>query len=186
VIVLDNGDWLCPSFAGNKTGWETFVNISADGGVTWEKSEKVPIDQGSNVRPTVWESLPGKVHMLFRTPSGSICRIDSEDGGHSWGQARATSLSDGIGAIDLAKLTDGEVALAHIISSVGGGDTLVVSLSEDNGETWPFTYVLDGDGSDGSSNPAVVTSPEGISIAHTSKGGNITFRRLSVEHLKNL
>jgi hypothetical protein len=65
---------------------------------------------------------------------------------------------------------------------------MAVSLSEDDGNTWPIGLTLeDADLRIAGSirDPAVVRSPEGISATYT-KGSNIVFWRLSVEHIRGL
>ena len=201
VIVLSNGDWLAPSSINTKTAWDAYADISSDGGKTWKKSQLVPLDhehfEGKGViQPTLWESKPGKVHMLLRSMCGFICRSDSEDGGRTWCPVYPTNLPNNNSGIDLAQLEDGELALVY--NPVGQKNVdlgkripLIVSLSEDNGQTWPFTHILEDEDGHGElasdcefSYPAAVTSPEGVSIAYTWKRRNIAFVRLSVEHIK--
>lgn len=201
VIILANGDWLAPSSTKAETAWDAFVDISSDRGKSWVRSQPVPLDherfEGKGIiQPALWESEPNKIHMLVRSTCGLICRSDSEDGGRTWCPAYPTSLPSNNSGIDVARLEDGELVLAYNPVSLrspglGKRTPLVVSLSEDNGHTWPFTYVLDGNGPrDGKtrrpefSYPSAVPSPEGVSLAYTWKRSNIAFRRLSIEHIK--
>ena len=86
---------------------------------------------------------------------------------------------------------DGELALMHGIrqdNGKSGSTRMAVSLSEDDGITWPIGLTLeDADLRIAGSirDPAVVRSPEGISATYT-KGRNIVFWRLSVEHIRGL
>ena len=64
---------------------------------------------------------------------------------------------------------------------------ITISLSEDNGHTWPFTYILDEEPAAcyyKFFSPAAIPSPEGVSIAYSLDRENITFIRLSIEHIK--
>jgi len=199
VIVLDNGDWLAPSSVIEDQTWGAVVDISENGGETWERSEVVPLDREEfegrgAVQPTLWESAPGIVHMLLRSTSGLVLRSDSGDGGRTWSPAYSTGIPNSESGIDLAVMENGELALVHnpVGKNRGKRTPLVVSLSEDNGLTWPYCYALEEDISDTPdvenefSYPAVIRSPEGISLTYTWKRRNIAFWRLSIEHLKDL
>lgn len=189
-IVLGDGSLLAGSSIERKGGWnDVFVDRSLDGGSTWEKSELVPIDHGrvagpGVIQPTLWESNPGSVHMLVRSTGGSICRSDSADGGRTWCQLYAISLPNNGSGIDLARLADGRIALAYNPISVNRGrrNPLVLSISKDNGTTWPETLTLEPEGEEREeySYPAVIPHAGGISLTYTWRRERIAFVRLDL------
>src|SRR3546814_13002149 len=56
------------------------------------------------IQPALWESAPGKVHMLLRSSAGVICRSDSEDYGKTWSPVYKTDLPNPNSGIDATKL----------------------------------------------------------------------------------
>lgn len=141
-IVLSNGDWLAPASIEKKNHWQAFVDISKDKGKSWTKSNLIHFADNSScgkgvIQPTLWESIPGHVHMLMRSTSGNITRSDSSDYGNSWTQAKATELPSNNSGIDLVKLSNNKLALIYNPTSVHKRRTpLRVSISSDNGASW--------------------------------------------------
>lgn len=181
-IVLSDGTCLAPAAVErHDRSWDVFVTRSEDGGRTWEAGELVALDRSrikgrGVIQPTLWESGPGRVHMLMRSSCGRICRSDSEDGGRTWSPVRKTELPNNNSGIDLAKLADGTLALAF--NPVSGDwaprTPLSIAFSTDNGETWPRR--LDVETGEGEySYPAIIPTPEGIAMTYTWKREKIAF-----------
>lgn len=203
VIVLSDGAWLAPAST-EEGGWKAFADISTDGGKTWRKSNDIcipglnysdiqkvnsdiPVSEQSFVgrgviQPTLWESEPGRVHMLMRSSEGSIYRSDSEDGGRSWTEAYATTLPNNNSGIDVAKLENGVLALVYnpVGISWGPRTPIVLSTSGDNGRTWKQELVLEDEPGE-FSYPAVISDGKDIFVAYTWKRERIAFWKLSME-----
>ncbi|NLC68179.1 MAG: exo-alpha-sialidase [Clostridiaceae bacterium] len=187
-VVLHDGTWLAPASVESKY-WDSFVDITADGGRTWTAASLVPINHGKFcgkgvIQPTIWESEPNRVHMLLRSTSGRIYRSDSEDGGRTWCEIYETSLPNNNSGIDAAKLDDGSIALVYnpVGKNWGPRTPLVVSLSKDNGTTWPYTCVLEYEEGE-YSYPAIVARGDEISITYTWKRERIAYVRCTVEDI---
>lgn len=200
-IRLADGTWVAPASVESDV-WDAFVDISRDCGQTWTKSQLVPIHrsvlsvadtaalslpvpelsfQGKGViQPTLWESEPGVVHMLLRSTAGRIYRSDSTDGGHTWCAAYPTSLPNNNSGIDLAKLENGTLVLAYnpVVENWGPRTPLVLSVSEDNGDTWGHEFVLE-DGEGEYSYPAIVSRGNDLCLTYTWKRERIAFWRMS-------
>lgn len=149
-IILSDGTWLAPASIEKYTHWDAFVDITRDEGKTWFKSGVIPLNheklKGKGViQPTLWESEPGKVHMLLRSTEGFVYRSDSNDYGLTWNEAYATKLPNNNSGIDLIKLEDGNLVLVYnpIDVNWGARTPIVCSVSEDNGQTWGDYYILD-------------------------------------------
>lgn len=196
VLVLLNGDWIAPLIDASEGHLAAFAHISEDCGEKWTKGKSVRLRDeylgGEAPHPPLpWESGPGNLHMLVRSTAGKAFRCDSRDSGRTWSPGEPVELPELADGMDLAAMGDGELALMHGIrqdNGKSGATRMAVSLSEDDGNTWPIGLTLeDADlriaGS--ISDPAVVRSPEGISATYT-KGRNIVFWRLSVEHIGGL
>lgn len=196
-IITHDGVWLAPAsleseilaageFEGNGR-WDAFVDISRDWGKSWEQSSLVPVDHLSLrgegiIQPALWESAPGRVHMLLRSTEGMIYRSDSSDGGRTWNEAYATSLPNNNSGIDLVKLQDHSLLLVY--NPVSGGRTsaprtpLVTALSRDNGMTWEQLMTLE-DGPGAYCYPSVLSNKGNLYIAYTWNNEKIAFWSVS-------
>lgn len=190
-IVLHDGTWLAPASVEFKY-WDSFVDISKDNGKTWTASQFVPVSHiefcgKGTIQPTLWESEPNKVHMLLRSTCGWIYRSDSEDGGKTWCEIYPTSLPNNNSGIDVVKLDGGTLALIYnpVGENWGPRTPIVVSLSMDNGETWPYTCVLDDDEDKEAefSYPSIVARGNMLSMVYTWKRQSIAYVRCSVEDI---
>lgn len=177
-IVLADKSWLAGASLESGGRWDAFVDRSVDGGRTWTASDPVPLNHaafpGSGViQPTLWESRPGRVHMLLRSTAGYICRSDSDDSGLTWSPAAPTHLPHNNSGIDLARLADGRLVLAY--NPVTSGRTpLSLAVSGDNGETWRrFADLEAGEGE--YSYPAILPTRTGVAVAYTWKRQRIAF-----------
>ena len=201
-IVLADGSWVAPTSRETETEWDAAVTISHDRGGSWELGGPVALDHGTFggkgiIQPTLWDSSPGRVHMLLRSTAGRIYRSDSTDGGRSWSAAYATPLENNNSGIDLARLGDGRLALAHnpVPISWGKRTPLVISVSEDNGTTWSQAAVLEDEDPvfdeekvrldrahrpNEFSYPAVVADRDHVLTTYTWKRERIRFRRVEI------
>ncbi|PNT91428.1 sialidase family protein [Clostridium thermosuccinogenes] len=201
MLVLSNGAWIAPAST-EKGMWKAFADISYDDGRTWLRSEDICIDflkhspadtdnatvseqsflRRGVIQPTLWESEPGKVHMLLRSTEGFIYRSDSEDYGKSWSEAYPTALPNNNSGIDLVRLGNGVLYLAYnpIGENWGPRTPIVLAASSDNGISWKEQLVLD-DGPGEFSYPAVISDGEDILITYTWKRENIAFWRISTQ-----
>jgi predicted neuraminidase len=207
-IVAADGAWLAPaSLEGER--WDCFVDISADGGQTWEASDPVPVDRRAIagpglIQPSLWETAPGDVHMLTRSTGGFVCRSDSADGGRGWGAAYPTTLPNNNSGLDLVRLDDGTLVLAHnpVGASWGPRTPLVLSTSWDDGASWEQAVVLEDEGVPPDfagvtpadtgieidsraefSYPAVVAVNDGVAVAYTWKRRRIAYIEVKGEAL---
>ncbi len=204
-IYLKNGDILAPASLEGET-WDAFVDISEDNGVTWKQSELVPVRRaGYNIQmvhypynkhrcfgkgiiqPTLWQDEKGDVHMLLRSTSSRIFRSDSVDNGRTWNLAYATSLPNNNSGIDLVKVPGEVLVLAYNPTDnlpnyyKGPRTPLVVSYSEDNGESWKEFVTLE-DGPGGFSYPAIICNDKNeIFITYTWKRERIVFVKIKYE-----
>lgn len=188
-IALSDGSWLAglsdePAGAEPETwNWLAYTCRSTDGGATWGDVARVPyasapIKGGGSgiIQPTLWESAPGRVHMLLRSTCGFICRSESADFGRTWSEARPTGFPNNNSGIDVARLSDGTLALAcnPISKNWGARTPLSLFLSRDNGLTWPDRLDLEA-GPGEYSYPAVIPAADGFAVSYTWKRERIAF-----------
>lgn len=180
-IVLSDGSWLAPNSLEDGNKWRVLTDRSRDGGLTWTASPEADMDrslitgQGA-IQPTLWESLPGKIHMLTRSSCGFICRADSSDYGNTWSELRPTLLPNNNSGIDLDKAPDGTILLAFnkVSKNWGSRTPLNLAASIDGGESWQDVYELETIPGE-YSYPAVVATPEGFAGTYTWKRDSIAF-----------
>ena len=180
-IILSDGSWLAPNSLENGNKWRVLTDRSQDGGLTWVASPEVTMDrtlitgQGA-IQPTIWESSPGKVHMLTRSSSGFICRSDSSDYGNTWCELRPTPLPNNNSGIDLDKAPDGTILLAFnkVPKNWGSRTPLNLAASFDGGQNWQDAYELEIAPGE-YSYPAVIATPEGFAGTYTWKRESIVF-----------
>ncbi|MCR8629654.1 sialidase family protein [Paenibacillus radicis (ex Xue et al. 2023)] len=203
-IVLTNGTWLAPASTENGI-WKAFVDSSSDQGDSWVRSQDIGIgsfDENSSIeevtdsnipvstqsfygrgviQPTLWESEPGKVHMLLRSSEGRIYRSDSSDYGRTWNDAYPTQLPNNNSGIDLVKMDNGTLVLAYnpVETNWGPRTPLVLACSNDNGASWGNELVLvEGEGE--YSYPAILSDGNDIYVTYTWKRENIAFVQCSL------
>lgn len=206
IYLSDNKTILAPaSLEGDS--WNGFVDISCDEGKTWEMSELVPLrrinpnerrirDRVYNkyfcfgkgvIQPTLWEDNDGNVNMLLRSTSSRIFRSTSIDKGKTWSLAYDTGLPNNNSGIDLAKLSDGTLVLSYnprenIPGMTKGARTpLILSYSEDNGETWQELCVLENE--DGAfAYPSIISNEnDEIMVVYSANREKIIYWHIEVE-----
>ena len=181
-IILSNGTWIAG--ASHEEGqWNAFADISKDNGKTWQASKYIVLDRttlkGKGViQPTLWESAPGKVHMLLRSSAGAIYRSDSDDFGETWSPAYPAGLPNPNSGIDLTRLPDGTLVLAYNPDAKdwGSRSPLSLAISFDNGKTWPKILDIDaGKKEDEFSYPAVISYGDTVAVCYTWKRKKIAY-----------
>lgn len=194
-IRLSSGALAAPASIETKTRWDAFVDLSFDDGATWNPTSLIPLrraerpEDGSTpapglvvnkgvIQPTLWESEPGRVHMLLRSTERYIYRSDSADGGRTWCEAYATELPNNNSGIDLASTDGGSLALA--CNPVTRHRTpLVLRFSSDNGQTWGDEFVLEDEPGE-YSYPAVLCVGDELHLTYTWRRERIAYWRLTM------
>ncbi len=182
-VVLSDGTWLAGASNELNKVWNAFADYSTDQGQTWQSTGYLSLDRSQIpeegiIQPTLWESAPGKVHMLLRSSAGKICRSDSEDYGRSWSEVYLTGLPNPNSGIDVARFEDGTLALAYNRDDENWGARapLTVALSEDNGKTWPRLIDLEtGGDEDEFSYPAIISFGDSVAVTYTWQRKKIAF-----------
>jgi len=193
-IILSDGTWLAPASI-EKGWWEAFVDRSPDLGKSWQAGSLIKMDktmfvngdinitpEGHGViQPTLWESEPGKFHMLLRSSCANVYRSDSDDYGHNWCSVYKTDLEHNNSGIDIVKLKTGTLVLAYNPSRTRGVRTpLTLSCSRNNGQSWEHIITLENEPHKVNnraefSYPAIIETSSGLAITYTWKRKIIKF-----------
>ncbi|WP_461225353.1 sialidase family protein [Lacticaseibacillus suihuaensis] len=189
-LRLQSGDLLAP--ASTEAGeWNCFVDRFD--GTTWQRSANVPLDrfrlQGTGIiQPTLWQSADGTVHMLMRSSEGYVFRSDSKDDGRTWAQAYALDVPNNNCGIDVARLADGTLVLAHnpVSGNWAARTPMILATSTDDGRHFDPLLWLDHVPADKNivaaefSYPAIVASGQDVYVTYTWKRATIAFWHLRI------
>lgn len=141
AIALPSGRILLPLYSdGFNVG---LMAISDDEGAKWRASK--PIVGLGDVQPTLAVRKNGDIVALLRDNGAAPSRVMksvSKDQGESWSVARDTDLPNPGSSLAVVGLADGRWALVYN-DTESGRNRLAVSLSKDEGETWPFKRYLE-------------------------------------------
>ena len=185
-ILLNDGAQLAPGSVESRTRWDCFTDRSVDGGRTWQRSALVPMDHDAGrgkgiIQPTLWESTPGRVHMLTRSKNGWVYRSDSRDGGRSWSEAVPMGLPNNDSGIDVVRVGSDLLLLAHNpLGERGVRTPLCLSASTDNGESWSQVAVLE-DSPGEYSYPAIIANESCVAVAYTWNRVGIAVREFRLD-----
>ncbi len=185
-IILSDGTWLAGASFEENTGdmhWDVFIDRSEDNGKTWTATPYIELDRNDFsgkgvIQPTLWESAPGRVHILVRSTNGKIYRSDSDDYGITWCKFYATDMPNNNSGIDLVKLQDGTLVLAYnpVSENWGSRAFLNIAVSHDNGITWPEKIILEDGAEQGEySYPAIIAYDNKIALTYTWKRQRVAF-----------
>jgi predicted neuraminidase len=149
-LVLSDGTWLAPASVERNKVWDVFIDRSTDGGKTWTATGKILLDRSvikgeGVIQPALWESRPGRVHMLMRSSTGKICRSDSDDFGKTWSPIYPTALPNNNSGIDVTQVTGDTIAVIFnpVSENWGKRYPITVGVSTDNGKTWPVLFDIE-------------------------------------------
>jgi predicted neuraminidase len=158
IQVLSNGRWIfstwvCEDSEFGLTNDPTVFQVSDDEGLTW-KEVRMPESNG-RVHANVIELEDGHLVAFMRSRfADSIYRSESTDNGDSWTVPEPTTLPNNNASISAIKLDNGAIAIAYNANAAtnpekgkvawpGLRNPVVVSVSEDGGNTWPIGRIIE-------------------------------------------
>lgn len=169
-MVLASGRWLLPLYTDTFSAGLAYY--SDDQGKTWKTSESM-IGLG-NIQPAFVERKDGTVvsYMRDNGPFHRIRTAESKDGGQTWSLVTSTDLPNPGAGVDTIKLQSG--AWLMIYNDLADGRwSLALSISDDEGKTWPITrHVVRNEKKQGSYHyPSLLQGKDGqIHVLYTDGG----------------
>jgi predicted neuraminidase len=154
MLVLNNGDWLLPSYYIASGGHYSVVKISQDQGRTWQEYE-VP-DSVHKVQMNVVPLDDGTLYAMYRSRlADRMYTSVSSDLGRTWTPPAKSELPNNNSSTQVTRLPNGHLALIFNNATlerdqfrwVKKGDgfrkkplrtPLTLAISEDGGKTWPY------------------------------------------------
>jgi predicted neuraminidase len=159
-VLLSNGELLCPSST-EYDGWRVHMEMTADFGITWERTQFLNNKEIRAIQPTLLFHKGGSIQMLCRSTANAILSSSSSDNGRSWSELTPTTLPNPNSGIDAVTLRDGRqlVVYNHLIK---GRNMLNVAVSDD-GQDWKAAALLENDIKETEfSYPAVIQTDDGL------------------------
>lgn len=138
--VLPSGRILLPLYT--DTFSISIMAISDDHGTSWRASE--PLIGFGNIQPTVLRRNDGTL-VAYMRENGPLLKIrvcESSDDGETWGPVGVMDLPNPGSGLDAVRLTSGNWAMIYN-DTESDRNRLAVSLSKDEGRTWPHTIHLE-------------------------------------------
>ena len=138
--VLSDGRYLLPAYDWTTDSYR--YSESCDGGKTWQrrtggKKLDTPFDESMFL-----EKRNHSLWMLARSTSGKLGESWSFDGGKSWTDGAPSAITSPSTRFFIKRLKSGRVLLV-INDSPDTRTDLKVFLSEDDGESWPWSLLID-------------------------------------------
>lgn len=145
-FVTDAGRMILPLYSDGFSF--SLMAYTDDRGATWRFSN--PLVGMGNIQPTIAEASDGTLVAYMRDNGPAPKRLHmstSADGGATWSLPRDAELPNPGSAADVVTLANGHWVLIYN-DTERGRHSLAVSLSEDDGRTWPWTRHLELDQSE--------------------------------------
>jgi predicted neuraminidase len=138
--VLSTGRILLPLYS--DTFSFSLMAISDDDGENWHASE--PLIGFGNIQPAVLERKDGTL-VAYMRENGILDKIrvsESTDKGSTWGPVGALDIPNPGSGLDAVRLANGHWVLIYN-DTLRGRSSLAVSVSADEGRSWPTTRHLE-------------------------------------------
>ncbi len=155
---LPSGRILLPLYS--DTYSVSMMAISDDNGITWRASE--PLLGFGAIQPTVLRRNDGTL-VAYMRENGLRAHIrvcESKDDGQTWGDVGHIDLPNPGSGVDAVRLASGRWLLIYN-DTTDGRNRLAVSLSEDEGKSWPITRHLEDAKSGSYHYPAITEGKDG-------------------------
>jgi predicted neuraminidase len=156
--VLRSGRIVLPLYS--DTYSVSLMALSDDGGQTWFASR--PLAGFGNIQPAVLQRKDGSLvaYMRENGPFDRIRVAESRDDGMLWGPVGTVDLPNPGSGLDALRLASGNWMLIYN-DTLRGRNQLAVSLSADEGQTWPWTRHLEKQPSGQFHYPAIIQGRDG-------------------------
>jgi predicted neuraminidase len=156
--ILSTGRILLPLYS--DTFSFSLMAVSDDDGENWYASE--PLIGFGNIQPSVLERKDGTL-VAYMRENGITDKIrvsDSTDKGLTWGPVGALDIPNPGSGLDAVRLANGHWVMIYN-DTTRGRNSLAVSISTDEGRTWPTTRHLEKHEKGSYHYPAIIQGADG-------------------------
>lgn len=179
-LWLPSGKMLLPLYTDAYS--VSIIAITDDYGKHWTASH--PIVGYGNIQPSLILKKDKSIVAMMREngPEYRIRISNSKDKGITWGKVTNMSLVNPGSSIECISLANGNWVLVHN-DTIDGRHQLKISLSEDEGETWPWSRYLEKENSGSFSYPSVAEGKnENIHITYSYHLKNSKKKQKSIKY----
>jgi len=181
-IVLMNGDYLLPLY--HETGDDrerSEADTCSDflrynpARKEWSETNRIHSPEGNLQAQAVQINETDLFCFLRRgggfepTDNGWMLRASSSDGGNTWTDAERTDFPNPNSAVELIKLRNGHLMLVYN-DNMNDRTPLTVTVSNDNGQTWPYRRTIAGGENTYAYPYAIQGEDEKIYLVYTTNG----------------
>lgn len=176
AVLLDGGRLIVPLYSDGFSF--SLMAITDDGGRTWQFSE--PLVGAGNIQPSIAKKADGSLVAYMRDngpPPQRLHIAASTDKGLAWSTVKDSELPNPGSGADIVTLRNGHWVLAYN-DTEKGRHSLAVSLSTDEGKTWPCTRHLEhSDAEEGAPTgayPSIIQAADGslhVVYSYAGQGG---------------
>ena len=143
AVVIDGKRIIVPLYSDGFSF--SLMAITDDGGATWQFSE--PLVGAGNIQPSIARKADGTLVAYMRDNGPAPHRLHvsrSTDKGLTWSLVTDSNLPNPGSGADIVTMQNGHWALAYN-DTESGRHSLAISISTDEGRTWPYTRHLERD-----------------------------------------
>ena len=182
-LMLADGKIISPSSTEDGDIWKVHMELSEDGGYTWEKVAVDPDSDYKAIQPTLIRLADGTIKALIRSDQNVILESESSDEGKTWTSLKKTGVANPNSGIDAVTLDNGNHLLVYNPMVSGkdwweGRNKLNLAFSAD-GESWKDIYTLEDQDEGEYSYPAIIQSADGmVYVTYTYNREKIRFVKL--------
>jgi predicted neuraminidase len=186
-LVLPSGRWLLPLYS--DTFSCSLIAISDEKGTSWTFSQ--PLIGFGNIQPSLVRRNDGTL-VAFMRENGKRKKIRmsrSDDEGKTWSPVVDSPLPNPGAGVEAIRLANGRWAIVYN-DTTEGRHSLAISLSDDEGATWPVTRPIERTrpGEDAFHYPSIIQSRDGwIDVTytrHTREGSTIQHARFDEDWIR--
>ncbi|MFM8498374.1 MAG: exo-alpha-sialidase [Planctomycetia bacterium] len=173
-VVVVGGDVIVAPSSTEDVGWRVHFERSTDGGRTWQVIG--PVNDGATIgaiQPSILRLGGPRLLAIGRTQNKRVFRIESEDGGLTWGEMTLLDLPNPDAGTDAVTLADGRHLLVYNHSEKNRWP-LNVAVSID-GTAWTPVVTLEAEPGE-YSYPAIIQAADGmVHVTYTWKRKKIAY-----------
>ncbi len=157
-VQLKSGRILLPLYSDTYSAG--LMAISDDDGESWSASQ--PLAGFGSIQPALAQRKDGTLVAYMRENGvfDKIRQCESKDDGVTWGTVTNSSLPNPGSGVDVVTLANGHWAMIYN-DTTKGRNSLAVSISEDEGQSWKHTRHLEQHAEGSYHYPAIIQAKDG-------------------------
>ncbi|MCR8630625.1 sialidase family protein [Paenibacillus radicis (ex Xue et al. 2023)] len=207
IVITSSGVWVLPIYYCKDDGEYSAVKVSIDEGSSWSDHTVPSSEKG--VQMNIIERRDSSLFTMFRSRlADRIYTSVSKNDGRTWTEPQPSELPNNNSSTQVVKLANGHLALIYNDASLERGQyrmvvkdgqerrkavrtPLTLSISEDEGVTWPYSVNLQEADDEykeneiGYSYPSIIQSRDGkLHIAYTYLRKGLRYVRVNEDWVR--